>query len=70
MPRSSVAPYPDDWPEIARKVKDEASWRCVRCQHENNQASGHVLTVHHLDMDPSNNRWWNIVALCQHGRSG
>ena len=24
-----------------------------------------MLTVHHLDMDPSNNAWWNTVALCQ-----
>jgi hypothetical protein len=24
-----------------------------------------MLTVHHLDLDPSNCRWWNIPALCQ-----
>ena len=24
-----------------------------------------VLTVHHLDGDRSNNRWWNLLALCQ-----
>jgi hypothetical protein len=23
--------YPADWPEIARGVKDAATWRCVRC---------------------------------------
>lgn len=24
-----------------------------------------MLTVHHLDLDKSNCRWWNIPALCQ-----
>lgn len=24
-----------------------------------------VLTVHHLDGDKSNCRWWNLAALCQ-----
>ncbi len=25
--------YPADWEEIARCVKEEAHWRCVRCRH-------------------------------------
>jgi len=24
-----------------------------------------ILTVHHLDSDKANCRWWNLVALCQ-----
>lgn len=32
-------------------VHDEAQWR--------------ILTVHHLDEDKANCRWWNLVALCQ-----
>ena len=24
-----------------------------------------ILTVHHLDRDKANCRWWNLVALCQ-----
>ena len=24
-----------------------------------------ILTVHHLDMNKANCRWWNLVALCQ-----
>jgi 5-methylcytosine-specific restriction endonuclease McrA len=24
-----------------------------------------ILTVHHLDGDKSNDRWWNLAALCQ-----
>lgn len=79
--------YPPDWPEIARRVKDEAGWRCVRCGHaherpgervpcdERCDASRHTgglndgkrrgLTVHHLNGDKADCRWWNLVALCQ-----
>lgn len=32
-------------------VKVEAQWR--------------ILTVHHLDEDKGNCRWWNLAALCQ-----
>jgi hypothetical protein len=63
-PRKSICgPYPTNWPEIAYQVKDAANWRCIRCGHPN--APGHILTVHHLDMDPSNCPWWNLAALCQ-----
>lgn len=65
MIRRSVADYPDNWPEIARATKNAAGWRCVRCDHEHDPKAGYCLTVHHLDLDPSNNRWWNLAALCQ-----
>lgn len=29
------------------------------------QAAWRILTVHHLDGDKANCRWWNLVALCQ-----
>jgi hypothetical protein len=29
------------------------------------QARWRILTVHHLDGDKANCRWWNLVALCQ-----
>jgi 5-methylcytosine-specific restriction endonuclease McrA len=57
--------YTDDWPEISERVKELAGWKCVRCGHPNDKESGHVLTVHHLDGDKTNNEWWNIPALCQ-----
>lgn len=57
--------YPPDWPEIARQVKEAAGWRCVRCRHPHDPESGHTLTVHHLDDDKSNVRWYNLPALCQ-----
>ena len=57
--------YPPNWPEIARRVKQAAGWRCVRCKHADQIETGHVLTVHHLDGDKANCRWWNLPALCQ-----
>lgn len=91
--------YPDDWQEIATRVKRRAGWRCVRCGHKDHPMecnrrgirrgklpcdpgcdfSYHsdgdelgcfpekqrVLTVHHLDGDKSNVRWWNLAPLCQ-----
>lgn len=66
MPRKSKpgATYPPDWKDIARRVKDEANWRCVRCGAPHEDRAGHTLTVHHLSMDPGDNRWHNLAALC------
>jgi 5-methylcytosine-specific restriction endonuclease McrA len=63
--RKSTSEYPADWPEIARRMKEEAGWKCVRCGHPHDPESGHTLTVHHLDLSPANCEWWNIPALCQ-----
>lgn len=57
--------YTADWPEIAKLIKDDARWNCIRCGHEHDHPSGHVLTVHHFDGDKSNNERWNLMALCQ-----
>lgn len=67
MKRKSPAghEYPPNWKEIAKAVKDAADWKCVRCGHFHDPQAGYCLTVHHLDIDPSNCAWWNIPALCQ-----
>jgi 5-methylcytosine-specific restriction endonuclease McrA len=57
--------YPVNWPEIATAVKAAANWHCEHCGHPDDVATGHVLTVHHLDGDPANCNWRNLVALCQ-----
>ena len=57
--------YSDDWAAIAKAVKDAARWRCIRCNHDHDPGRGFCLTVHHFDGDKSNNRWWNLMALCQ-----
>ncbi len=60
-----VSGYPENWPEIAKAIKDEAGWKCERCGHPHDVKSGHVLTVHHLVMDKSLCEAWNLAALCQ-----
>lgn len=65
MARSSTGQYPPNWRELARAIKEQAGWRCVRCDHPHDPATGHTLTVHHLDLNPANNAWWNTPALCQ-----
>jgi len=57
--------YPPDWAEISERVKAAAGHCCEHCGHKHQVATGHVLTVHHLDMDPSNCVSENLVALCQ-----
>lgn len=57
--------YPADWPAIAQRVKDAADWCCIRCGHPHDVETAHVLTVHHLNGDKADSRWWNLLALCQ-----
>ena len=57
--------YPENWKEIADRVKEEAEWVCIRCGHPHDPGAGYCLTVHHLDMNPANCYWWNLAALCQ-----
>lgn len=65
MSRKSIGAYPSNWKDIAQAVKNNADWKCVRCGHRHEPETGYTLTVHHLDIDPSNCAWWNIPALCQ-----
>lgn len=65
MPRKSTGTYPVNWPAIAQQVKDDAGWCCVRCGHLHDIDAGYMLTVHHLDLNPANCVWWNLLALCQ-----
>lgn len=46
-------PWPKNMPpmNLPRAAQREAHWR--------------ILTVHHLDEDKLNCRWWNLAALCQ-----
>ena len=34
--------YPQNWKEIAQQIKEQAGWRCVRCQHEHDPKAGEV----------------------------
>lgn len=65
MPRRSTGEYPPNWKEIAKGIKDTCGWQCVRCNHPHAPQDGYTLTIHHLDLNPANNAWWNLAPLCQ-----
>jgi hypothetical protein len=52
--------HPNDGPY----VRTGLSYCDAKCTHEKN-GKQRVLTVHHLDGDRSNSRWWNLLPLCQ-----
>ena len=64
------ARYPADWEAIARKVKEEAGWRCQgcgkQCRRPGEPLDTHqrTLTVHHIDHCPENCAPENLIALC------
>lgn len=57
--------YPTNWLAVAELVKNEAGWKCARCNHRHDPDSGHTLTVHHFDGDKANCERWNLMPLCQ-----
>lgn len=57
--------YPPNWPEIAKRVKEAAGWRCERCGHYHEPETGYTLTVHHLTMQKNCVEDWALAALCQ-----
>lgn len=57
--------YPENWDEIADKIKKAAGWKCEHCGIPHAPAIGRCLTVHHLDLNPANCDPSNLVALCQ-----
>ncbi len=63
--RGAPASYPDSWAAIAYAIKERAGWRCERCGHHNDPGAGYTLTVHHVDMNPSNVDLENLAPLCQ-----
>ena len=57
--------YPENWRDIAKQVKEDASWRCVKCGHVHDSKTGYVLTVHHLNGVKEDCRLSNLIAVCQ-----
>lgn len=57
--------YPDNWDEIAARIKEINGWKCERCGHPHDPENGYTLTVHHLIPDKSLCEDFNLCALCQ-----
>lgn len=60
-----IGQYAPNQKEIHEALKKRWNYRCERCGHQDDRATGHVLTVHHLDGNKSNNVDWNLACLCQ-----
>lgn len=74
-----MSDYPKAWRtgEIQRAIYERAGYRCEHCGMEflegttlsrwAKQKNGHpmILTVHHLDGNPANCDWTNLLACCQ-----
>jgi predicted HNH restriction endonuclease len=75
MPMDSSR-YPDNWSEIAFKVKEKAGWRCSRCDRScfrpgeipkkmtRSEWARKTLSVHHSNFNPEDNRIENLIPLC------
>jgi 5-methylcytosine-specific restriction endonuclease McrA len=62
--------YPDNWEKISSLVKEKAGWKCELCHAEQQKphpitGSIVILTVHHINNDPTDNRKINLIVLCQ-----
>lgn len=62
--------YPDNWDEIALRIKEKAGWICQgcgkQCRKPGEPFDTHkrTLTVAHLNHDPGDCREENLKALC------
>lgn len=58
--------YPPSWTkEFCHAFRAARGNKCERCGHPHDPQAGYALTIHHLDNDKSNCRWWNLAVLCQ-----
>ena len=62
--------YHPNWKTIALVLKERAGWKCELCPAEQGKphwktGSKVVLTVHHITHDPTDNRPFNLIVLCQ-----
>jgi 5-methylcytosine-specific restriction endonuclease McrA len=62
--------YPPNWDRISLLIRERAGWKCELCRAANGSShpvtgSEVVITVHHINGDPTDNRRINLIALCQ-----
>ena len=66
--------YPDNWTDLALKVKEAAEWKCQCCGHvcyrpgerpggkPRSEWTADILQVHHRNHKPEDNRLENLMA--------
>ena len=62
--------YPSNWKTISAVKRISSGNKCEICDAMNGKphprtGSKVVLTVHHLDFNPGNNKDWNLIVVCQ-----
>ena len=62
--------YHENWDQISLLAKQLAGWKCKLCQSHQGEpqlvtGSIVVLTTHHINGDPTDNRRINLIPLCQ-----
>lgn len=55
--------YAPDWKRLCKQIKDRDKWTCQLCG-EQRKRWGHLLHVHHIDEDKTNNDPRNLISLC------
>lgn len=64
MRPETKAKYPINWKHISRWTISARGNKCEECG-RTPKLDNIVLTVHHIDYDPSNNALDNLAVLCQ-----
>ncbi len=59
-----VGIYPENWPEISRRIRIRFNWKCQNCLGDfSNRKS--FLDTHHIDSNPGNCEESNLIPLCK-----
>ena len=68
--------YPDNWKEIATRVKESQNWRCQCCGKRcykpgekpdnltRSEWTADILQLHHRNHDQYDNRLSNLISVC------
>lgn len=62
--------YPENWERMSLLLRQKAGGKCELCLAANYfphpiTGSAVVLTVHHINGNPTDNRKMNLIVLCQ-----
>lgn len=64
IPEWLLNEYSKNWPEISRRIRENANWKCKKCGLDC-RGQKHNLHVHHVNRLRSDNRDENLWVLCK-----